>query len=275
VDPTAFDHLSRTVAAGHSRRRLMGLLSGALAAVIPGRDPDAARRRQRHRHGAHVEGKKGKRRKKKRAATIPLVSPPPASPPPVPPPPPPTSCIEPAEHFCASDEVCVPECPSGKVYDEGSCSCVCAQQQTCCYCRCQNNTFSCFPGVLTEAACKATCGTFCGEDPSVVDISFAGGSGSDAACNFGTDTCDVTCQADTVCGKVDLCMGNVTTCGQGGKCFQPLGGGPTRCGELVLEPRCTTHADCASLGLGAFCAFITGIVCIGGPGSTTYCASPR
>jgi hypothetical protein len=77
----------------------------------------------------------------------------------------------------------------------------------------------------------------------------------------------------------DYCADGASTCGDGGFCLRPLGGGETRCG--VEAPPfgstcgCTSHKQCSKThGAGAFCAkFTSGVNCFCN-GKTTFCAVP-
>lgn len=284
MEPTDFDRLSRTFAEALSRRRLTVLGSLSFTALIPGLTSRVTEARGKHqgKHALHAQKKKKKKKKKPAKPVAPPASPPgsPPGPPPVSPPPPPPapSCPQAAApNFCASASACAPACPSGQVFDAATCKCACAEQKTCCYCSCQDGiNFSCSPGgVSTLAECKTFCGNFCVEDPNTVTRTFAGGSGSNASCDFANDTCNVTCETDTVCGTANQCQASAS-CGHGrGSCVQPLGGGPTRCAEGVTNPGCgcTSHQFCVDLnGPGAFCSDATGCSALGCPGGvTTVC----
>jgi hypothetical protein len=271
MDAEHFDSLTRALQTVRSRRTLTAFLAslaaGGSLALRPA-DGIAVKRKK-------AGGKKGGK-KKKSAPSSPPNSPPPVSPPP--PPPPPSCTGAGAPHFCQSAGVCVPGCPAGKVFDATTCKCKCLEENTCCYCSCQGGTsFQCFPsGIASEAACRTACGDFCDEDPTTVAISFAGGNGRNAVCNFGTDTCDLNCVSDIACGSANSCVVSAARCNDGSDlCLQPLGGGPTRCGESVSTTcGCTSNADCAGQGAGAYCAKGTGPNCSFCSGAN-FCALPR
>jgi hypothetical protein len=266
VDAERFDSLTRVLQSVRSRRSLTTFLgsivaSGSLAALLAEEESEAKRKKG--------GGKRGGKRKKK---TTPTTNPPPVSPPVSPPPTPPTCQSESLPEFCPGADRCVPGCPAGKEFDETTCKCVCAPARTCCYCSCQGGTnFQCFPdGIANVAACQAACGDFCDENPDTVQFSFAGGSGNDAACDFAGDICVTTCDAD-VCSGANTCVLSAARCNSGAhSCFQPLGGGPTRCSSPVGGScGCTSHDDCAG---GAFCVNGTGCDACSG---ANFCAMPR
>ena len=93
-------------------------------------------------------------------------------------------------------------------------------------------------------------------------------------------SCYPPCGSSEICGVADACKVDKGTCGNGGKCFQPLGGGPTRCGQSTGEVGapscgCTSHQQCVTNhGAGAFCVTFTPGGCTCG-GATTFCAVPR
>jgi len=272
MDPTSFDRLSRTFAAALSRRRLAGLLRGLpFAVLLPVLAEEA------------TEAKKKKKKKKGKPATPVSPSSPPGSPssppgsPPVSPPPPPNPCPQAAApRFCASANagagVCLPACAAGKVFDAASCTCVCAQEETCCSCvRTSDSNILCFRGVADRGACNSECAADGGSD-----VKFAGGPGLSARCASDSNACEETCVTDTVCGTANECDGITSCAGGGGNCTQPLGGGPTRCatGVSVVGCGCTSHQYCVDRnGPGAFCVDASrcgDISCPGG--ATTFCA---
>jgi hypothetical protein len=85
----------------------------------------------------------------------------------------------------------------------------------------------------------------------------------------------------TTCGpRADHCTSGNSRCGEG-FCLRPVDGGASRCGTQPPpfdRCGCTSHADCADLGAGAFCARDTGDHCGSAScpaGATTFCAVPR
>jgi hypothetical protein len=100
---------------------------------------------------------------------------------------------------------------------------------------------------------------------------------SDADCATG-----LSCNASFVCqgacsAGADACSTGPGTapCGTGGQCFQPVGDGPSQCGESAGTCGCTSHQQCATNHVpGAFCVQITGTHCTG-CAAGTFCAAPR
>jgi hypothetical protein len=87
--------------------------------------------------------------------------------------------------------------------------------------------------------------------------------------------CLPPCGGSEDCGGEDLCKGQRRGCERGGNCVQPLGGGPTRCGESAGFCSCTSHQQCEEMfGFSAFCVTFTENPCTCG-GPTTFCALPR
>ena len=89
--------------------------------------------------------------------------------------------------------------------------------------------------------------------------------------------CSPVCASSDSCGTGDFCKGEFQGCGQaGGVCFQPLGGGPSRCSTSISSTcGCTSDQDCSSrFGASAFCATFSGNICTCGA-STTFCARAR
>jgi hypothetical protein len=89
--------------------------------------------------------------------------------------------------------------------------------------------------------------------------------------------CFPPCGSSEICSQADSCVSDLGTCGNGGKCFQPLGGGPTRCGVSAGRCGCFSHQFCTELfGAGAFCVTFasTSTTCTGCE-SGTFCALPR
>jgi hypothetical protein len=253
MDPTMFDTLVRFLSRTPSRRAAARHLVGSFLAAWLGQGASPA-------PIAAKKGGKGKKRKKQRDRQ-PL------------PAPPPSLCPQPANpHWCAGPNICVPACPSGTVFDPLTCMCPC-RRQMCCLCSGGSNPF-CSHAYATNDACAAACA---GQNPDGGAL-FFGGSGMTVACAPGH--CAFTCQPDS-CAGVDACLGSPGNCFRGGQCYQPLGGGPTRCG--VPTPTgscgCTSHQQCADAhGPGAFCVTFDpeyGFCTCGEGGPTTFCALPR
>ncbi len=261
MDGSRFDTLTRALTTARSRRGL-GQLLGALAvgsALGQMSLPDAEARRR-------------KKKKRKKANKGGQSSPPPNPPAPPAPPVPPPSCPQAAApHWCASARSCVPACPEGKVFDSATCTCVCLAQP-CCQCVGGNNPF-CSATSPSREACADECVR---RNPNHIGTLYPEGSGASYAC-FGPEICVASCTPDA-CNGADACQGGANPCHGAGACFQPLGGGPTRCG-ISAGPAscgCTNHQQCANAhGIGAFCAAITGpsCGCPAGAGSS-FCALP-
>lgn len=173
-----------------------------------------------------------------------------------------------APHWCASAEVCVPACPTGSAFNADACRCDCVVRRSCCQCTNGSANF-CRTDVDDPSSCAGLCGG--GGIPFVPALASAGMTGS---CTSG-GRCEVTCQQSD-CGVWDACKGEARNpCGGDLKCFQPLGGGPTRCGRPTLTGSCGCegHQQCADgHGIGSFCVQITGGDCTCG-GASTFCAT--
>jgi len=76
--------------------------------------------------------------------------------------------------------------------------------------------------------------------------------------------------------EADFCVNSASTCGDGGFCFRPLGGGPSRCGFPSFSTcgGCTNHDQCSALFAGSFCAQDTGTFCLCDTGQG-FCTVPR
>jgi hypothetical protein len=81
------------------------------------------------------------------------------------------------------------------------------------------------------------------------------------------------CMTNTCGPRDDGCGGIELSCGsEGGVCLRPVDGGASRCGTGTGScGGCSSHADCAGFGPGAFCANDA----TGGCGCPTFCALPR
>jgi hypothetical protein len=94
---------------------------------------------------------------------------------------------------------------------------------------------------------------------------------------FASDCIGFVCTPRFCPAGFDACK-SPAGCGSfGGQCFQPIGGGPTRCGESAGTCGCTSHQQCVTNhGQGAFCVRITGGRCdCGTEDLITFCAVPR
>ena len=173
-----------------------------------------------------------------------------------------------APHWCASAETCAPACPTGTRFNETACRCDCVVQRSCCQCTNGSANF-CRNDIDDPISCAALCGG--GGVPFMPAIASVGMTGSCTP----SDRCEVTCQ-QSGCGDWDACKGETRNpCGADLECFQPLGGGPTRCGRPTLTGSCgcVSHQQCAdSHGIGSFCVQITGGECSCG-GASTFCAT--
>lgn len=217
-------------------------------------------------HDAGKKRKKGKKGKTKPTATSPPVSandstgsadPGPRCPQPA------------APHFCASARIRVPACPSGKVFDTASGSCLCPQVETCCSSvRTSDSAILCFTGVANRGACANRCA-----DAVATNIKFAGGSGRGARCASDQNACEVTCEADSFRGTSNECQARALP----PRCRgvpEAVHRGPSRCtSDFTFAESacgCTSHQACADLlGPGAFCADNTG--CTTGCSASTEC----
>jgi hypothetical protein len=172
-------------------------------------------------------------------------------------------------------------CPSGQA---------CSHRADCVSALCQGTCQQCSAGTPCGADVNGNCGCQAGTCFTAVGFpvsSCAAECPSSWPCNTvggGGLRCYPPCGASETCGRADACNGNTTRCGHGGQCFQPLGGGLTRCGASTGEIGvgscgCTSHQQCErDHGAGTFCATFNpnNFICtcgFGGP--TTFCALPR
>lgn len=178
-------------------------------------------------------------------------------------------CPRAAPHFCASAGVCVPACPTGMGYDPNDCGCDCAVPRSCCQCTGGANPF-CSTSLNTADACITACNSSNpGGTPFVTSLASSGTTG---VCGLG-GRCELTCFPVT--GVVDACQQEGGVCQGDLQRFQPLGGGPTRCGRPTdtASCGCTSHQQCAdNHGIGAFCVSITGPRCTCAA-ANTFCAT--
>jgi hypothetical protein len=179
-------------------------------------------------------------------------------------------CPHAAPHWCPSADACVPVCPTGMKFDPATCSCNCALARSCCECRGGSSPF-CRNDISDPIQCANLCTG--GGVPFLAAIASTGQTGVCGASN----RCDVTCAPVSRREEFDACKGGPDCqCPGDLKCFQPLGGGPLRCGRST-DPTpscgCTSHQQCAdNHGIGAFCVQITGNRCTCGEAST-FCAT--
>jgi hypothetical protein len=173
-------------------------------------------------------------------------------------------------HWCGKAKTCVPACPQGKVFDKKRCTCRCAGKSVCCQCVGGSNPF-CSRGYTSTDACVAGCTE---RNPNRTGVAFVSAPDGTTNCTA-AGTCEITCTPDD-CAGADACKGDPGSCAVGGlQCFQPLGGGPTRCGRPTdtTSCGCTSHQQCVqNHGPPAFCVQITGGACTCG-GKTTFCAT--
>jgi hypothetical protein len=176
-----------------------------------------------------------------------------------------------APHWCASANACVPACRTGLIFDPARCTCECIER-SCCQCTGGNNPF-CSYSTSTLGQCTVNCQTINPGGTSRFTSGIDAGSARTVTCRGGL--CEITCSQADRCRGEDACKGEDVNCGPGGgHCFQPLGGGPTRCGipTATSSCGCASHQQCANAhGAGAFCVEITGPDCRCG-GSATFCA---
>lgn len=239
MDGQRFDRLTVRIDRSVSRRRLSSALGALGVAAGVGGVLDA-------------EAKKGK--KKPKCPRCPKVADP--------------RCPNAAApHWCASAGACVPACPTGTTFNASACRCDCVVLRSCCQCTGGSADF-CRTDIDNPNACAATCGG--GGVAFTPALRSADMTGS--CTPFGR--CEVTCQP-TSCGTIDACKGGSGNCPGDLQCFQPLGGGPTRCGRPTLQGSCgcANHQQCADdHGIGSFCVQITGGECTCGQAST-FCAT--
>jgi hypothetical protein len=269
MDADRFDAIARAVRSGSPRRTLLGLgLGGVLAAL----GPDAI-----------VAKKKAcppckKRKKGKCKANLPdgtacasgtcqggsCVA---ASVPPSPPP---------------SASGCSPCTISGQTCVAGQCTCPATLPDSC--------GGACLPSCGVGKARRPNCscciqhafpdrGNYedCCSRSSTNGLCAGSAPGND--CDSHLDCMSGHC-ADRHCSCLagqDSCQNDTTTClGGDGYCYQPVEGGPTRCGKSAASCGCTNDQQCAiNFGAGSFCVQITGPDCTcGAGGPTTFCATP-
>jgi hypothetical protein len=223
MDASRFDALSRALASGSSRRRMLRVMSGCLAALV-GRtvvDETAAR-------------KKGKKKKKCRGATKKCGK----------------RCV-PKANCCTSAD-----CPPGEVCRSGRCT-TCASANDC------PTPPPCQEAICQDGHCATVlrlAGFPCEAEPSCVINKTCneagqcqGGVPVDVLCPE-TEICDpqqgCRCPADRVACNGQCGLPGLATCASHGECCS------TYCLDHVCIPTCrgkpcTQHEDCCE---GVFCA---------------------
>jgi hypothetical protein len=278
MDGSRFDALSRALVTAHSRRGLTRLLSrlviGGPLAILGLTETTAKRKKHK--------------KKKRDGATAPPPASPPSPPPPESPPSPPPPCVP------TSRAATCTGAPCGSVRTNNcgrtvSCDCTrgfnCLPNGTCARaCSLDTQCDGCSGDVVcsrvnTEGLqhCVVIGGGLCVTFQPCNDTSECSRG---TQCQLCTDVLRVcvpvsACTGD--CAGADACLGGTGTCPGGGRCWQPLGGGPTRCG--VIAPGscgCTSDLQCEQEhGTGAFCVtFEPGGDCTCGTAQTTFCIMP-
>lgn len=178
-----------------------------------------------------------------------------------------------APHWCAAASACVPACPTGMVFDPALCTCDCIER-SCCQCTGGSNPF-CDYGYASFQRCSIDCSLVNPGGTSNFSAGVVDGRPRTVTCSAAGRCDNVTCFATDFCSGADACKGGTVQCSGGRSCFQPLGGGPTRCGKPTVTTSCgcTSHQQCANAhGAGAFCAQITGSAC-SCQGATSFCVT--
>lgn len=237
MDDTRFDRMTRRLEPAVSRRRLGVALSAFGLGASLGNAPQ-------------TEARKGRKKKPR-----------------CPPPEKPRCPDAAAPHWCASADACVPACPTGTAFNASACRCDCVVRRSCCQCTNGNANF-CRTDIDDPTSCAGACSG--GGIPFMPALRKADMTGSCTP----SGRCEVTC-APTTCGTTDACKGGSGNCPGDLQCFQPLEGGPTRCGRPTQSGSCgcASHQQCADgHGIGAFCVQITGDACTCG-GASAFCAT--
>jgi hypothetical protein len=259
MDSNRFDAFARTLSAGRSRRGVTRLVGGLAlagpAALLALLGSDAKRKkRKKKKKKTRVTGCSSDRQctggRVCRAGSC--------------------ECPLAAPHWCGSANACVPACPTGMVFDPAFCGCDCAVRRSCCQCTGGNSPF-CTTEIDNPIFCAAECSQRNpGGTPFIPALASADMTGT---CNA-SGRCDVTCAP--VSFTTDACQQSGGRCQGDLQPFQPLGGGPPRCGRStnpIPSCGCTSHQQCAdNHGAGAFCVQITGNQCNCG-GASTFCAT--
>ena len=274
MDAERFDTLTRTLTLARTRRRALGgLLLGSLGLLGRGAenaDAHNAVKKCKKKSGKQKKKclKKAKKHNAEHAAETPS-------------PPPPAPCADGIKNGSETDVDCggsCPRCTAGK-------TCVSASDCETGLCfpatdTCRHCTFD--PDCLGDASGRCRCSV----TSRCIKYEAAFQTSSCTQCPAGTTCqgianstmvgCHYLCGGINYCpAGVDACKGSTATCGNGGKCFQPRGGGPTRCGVSTGACGCTSDQECeATHGTQAFCVQDTGTAC-SGCSSGTFCATPR
>jgi hypothetical protein len=274
MDADRFDTLTRTLTLARSRRHALGgLLFGSLGHLGSRAEETAA-----HNPLKKCKKKSGKQKKKclkkakahnaAHAAEIP---------------PPGPTCSDGIKNGSESDVDCGGSCPrctfDKTCASRDDCTTAFCPEGTCRGCLSfspcgSDTTGACYCHQVTGVCAKTTAAlqrTTCGQCPA--------GTVCQGTTHPNVVGCHYPCGGINYCpAGADNCLSDTTTCGNGGKCFQPLSGGPTRCGVSAGGCGCTSHQECERHhGSGAFCVtFTPGGACTCGPGGpTTFCATPR
>ena len=244
MDVRHFDSLARVLSAGSNRRHVLGALAslpvlGGLAGILPVEDAEGQgrrkRRKKRHKHGKGRRRTKPKHKKKQKQPDYPTCTPP------------------------SRAQTCAGTCGEvvntcGVVVDCGPCPCTplttCPAGKDCgtypdgcggfvnCPTTCDNPTPICTDNICGPCTADSDCASseICAEGQCVT------GSGT---CAAGANIC-------TAPGFDSPCDGNPD-------CFCiPTLAGATRCAQYYTTEQgflrqCTSDADGADLGPGAFC----------------------
>jgi hypothetical protein len=97
---------------------------------------------------------------------------------------------------------------------------------------------------------------------------------ADRDCDFGLHCVGYVCMSTSCPLGSDACAENTPSCGAGGLCLRPLGGGDTRCGiSTQTTCGCTSQQHCLdTFGAGAFCVTFSDGLCTCGNRKQTFCA---
>lgn len=268
MDPNRFDALSRSLVSLYSRRGVgVSLGRAAIGTVLASLLTMSA---------ASAKKKRGKRKKKPQFAQTP----------------PPPGC----QRQCGGKD-CGPDgcgrscgsclggtctaglcaCPDGTDLCGGACLMACsgfrARDPMNCGC-CSPPSWGCSGD--GSICCSGTC-----TGPSGQEV--CGGRLDGESCAFSAVCSSGSCR-NRVCTSVgacsltaDYCTDGTSTCGTGGFCLRPRGGGRSVCG---VQPNgdqcgCANDAQCAKFGPGAFCARDTGGSCSCPSTAQSFCAVPR
>jgi hypothetical protein len=287
LDVRHFDTLARALSAGSSRRHVLGALAGlpvlgGLAGILSPEDAEGhgrrKRRKKRHKHGKGRRRTKPKHKKKQKQPDYPTCIPPSRA----------QTCAGTCGEVVNTCGVvvdcgpcpCSPTCPACQSCDPATRQCVADASQEGEACGapgqvCQaDGTCACTP----ITTCPA--GADCGEYPDGCGGFVTCPTTCDNPTPICTDNICGPCTADSECASSEICSegqcvtgsgtcaagANVCTapgfdspCDGNPDCFCiPTLAGATRCAQYYateqgfLRP-CTSDAECADLGPGAFC----------------------